>query len=320
MIEKAMVLLAFLNRPDIENELIKAITSGISNLINNVGPERYIETFLGYSKHKGYLPLTEKRINLSFDCDLEGDIHALPTLLELLDTYDFTASFACIGKLIERYPTSHHSIIDHGHEILNHTHTHPDHRIFNPDHSFQTLSNESKKREILLCHETCRELLDYEPIGFRTPHLGGTYTKTMYPILDDLGYRYSSSIVATRTPYFGAPFLEGRIIEFPLTPSLDNVFQYLHTWYLYRSPRSTYTEEHFCTLLKKAINVGIELGVYINFYFDPIDVVKMRCFEEILDIINDEYNGNDFTYSRLLNDLIRCDSHNPRSEEVKVKC
>ena len=46
-------------------------------------------------------------------------------------------------------------------------------------------------------------------------------------------------------------------------------------------------EGEFLELFKEITRLGQKSGAYMNFYFDPMDVVKMKCFEEMLSLIKD---------------------------------
>ena len=183
-------------------------------LITRTMPRWYTRQFMSFNNFnaKGSKPY----LTLSFDCDLREDIEAYPSLIKLLAKHKIKASFAVVGKWIEQYPEEHKFLLAEGHEIVNHTYTHPNNPHFNPHKRFTELSYEEQKEEIQRFDEVCQELLDYQPVGFRIPHL--CHTQTIYPILKELNYRYSSSTIATRTPNFGMPYAEDDITEFPLSP------------------------------------------------------------------------------------------------------
>ena len=125
---------------------------------------------------------------LSFDCDYEKDVKALPQILDMLEQYRIPASFACIGKWIEKFPEIHRSPLDRGHEITNHTYSHPDNEQLDPDRRFNELSRREKREQIEKCHKVCKELLNYEPAGFRTLHFGRLFSEKDYQILKELNY------------------------------------------------------------------------------------------------------------------------------------
>ena len=77
---------------------------------------------------------------MSFDVDFTGDVSALPHLLDVLSSYSFKVSFACVGVWIEKYPEKHIKILEEGHEIINHTYTHPNLRKLPPSKIREQLS------------------------------------------------------------------------------------------------------------------------------------------------------------------------------------
>lgn len=223
---------------------------------------------------------------LSFDCDLEHDYEAMPLLLETLDKHSLKASFACIGKWIEKLPEIHKNIVDQGHEIINHSYTHPSNIHFHPQERFNQLSTNEREIEIAKADHTINDILGYKPIGFRTPHFGGAHTKDIYTILKRLGYKYSTSTIAIRTPDYGNPFLmnEG-IWEFPLSIDASYILSGFGTWRRFRGPKSKHThktEKKFFDQLKWVIDIGINTNSYINVYFDPGDIILLKYLKEFL--------------------------------------
>jgi len=261
----------------------------------NINPKFIVSKFLEKQSKMNNFDSTV--ITISFDCDLKEDVEAYPYLLKLLDKYNIKASFACVGKLIEMYPKEHALILEKGHEIINHTYTHPNHKVFNPNKKFNKLSFKEQKEEIMKCHEVCEKVLNYTPVGFRTPHFGGLHTENVYKILEEMGYLYSSSTLALRTHFFGKPYKIGQIIEFPLSPSPKYPLSCLETWGIWRAPKKKYTEEEYYKLFKWLLDLAIDNKLYLNFYFDPMDVVKLKYFEGLLSLIS---NFKTFCYKDLI--------------------
>lgn len=257
-------------------------------LIMSTFPRWYVKKFMSFNR----LNTPKPYATISGDCDLKGDIEAYPYMINLLDKYDLKACFAVVGKWVEICPKEHKLLVRKGHEIINHTYTHPDNPVFNPKMKFNKLNYEKQKEEIVRADEACREILNYEPIGFRTPHFGGMHTPSVYKILEELGYKYSSSTIATRTKNFGMPFREGKIWEFALSPSPKYPFIWLISYDIYRGPKGYpyhYTEKEFYELFEELVQLGIENNSYLNFFFDPIDVIKMPYFEKILSILKENF-------------------------------
>ena len=264
----------------------KYLSYGLENLITLTIPRWYVKNFMSFNNLK--LDGSKSYLTISFDCDLKEDIQAYPDLIAILDKHGIKASFAVVGKWIEMYPEEHKLLLREGHEIMNHTYTHPNNPYFNQNMRFNELSYEGQKEEIKKFDDVCKDILNYEPVGFRTPHFGGFHTQSVYSILSELNYKYSSSTIATRTKNFGMPYMENEIIEFPLSPCPKYPFSCLETWALYRAPKRRYKNENeLFELFKEIVELGEKSGSYLNFYFDPMDVIKMGCFEEMLSLIKD---------------------------------
>lgn len=226
-------------------------------------------------------------LTLSFDCDFRKDCLALPDLIGILSQYSFLASFACVGKWIEKYPSQHALIVDENHEIINHTYSHPDNEESNPKQRFNLLSKQQKKEEIIKCHQASSSVLGYEPRGFRTPHFGRQHTADIYDILSELGYAYSSSTSAYLCTSQGLPFIsKNRIWEFPLTNCPRHPRTIFDSWHCFTHPEALHKHEgEFLNLFKELIDNAIIHQSYINIYFDPSEMVKRKSLRLLLDYI-----------------------------------
>jgi hypothetical protein len=260
----------------------------ISYPITLLFPEAYFNSF--------YNNLKKRKINwngkktcfsLSFDCDNRADIEAIPRVLDILSSYTIKVSFAVVGLWVERFPKIHKKIIEAGHEIMNHTYSHPNNEELNPNKFFNTLSIREQREEIVKCHNTCKEILDYEVRGFRIPHFGNLYTESIYPILKELEYTYSSSTIAVRTPHFGLPYHVDGILELPLSACPKHPFGIFDTYHSFDRSRFKWHRKDFFDVFKKLVAKGIETGAFINLYFDPQDL-KYFDFGGVLDYINEK--------------------------------
>lgn len=255
-------------------------------------PEKFLKSIYQKNLNQPSKWSTKACLTLSFDCDYEEDVSAFPELLKILDNYKFKTSFACVGNWIERFPAAHSKLLEYGHEIVNHTYSHPDNEILNPGRKFRTLPLDEKLLEITQCHEVCRKLLNYEPIGCRIPHFRNLFSDDIYQLLERTGYRYSSSTWITRSQHQGMPFQAANgIWEFPLSTCPKHPFTVFDTWHSFNSKRLAYrlvhnTEEEYFALFKKLIDWGIETNSYINVYLDPLDIPKMKYFQQLCDYIS----------------------------------
>lgn len=254
----------------------------VKMFITTFCPNLFFKVFYGYAQNLKCLH--SACVTLSFDCDHTLDVKALPKLIELLCSYDLKASFACVGKLIEKFPKEHLTIVENGHEIINHTYTHPFNEELKSFKKFNKLTIDEQKLEIIQCHQVCRDVLDYEPIGFRMPHFGIQYTDTIYDILSEIGYAYSSSILGVKSPTFGIPYIVKGIIEFPVITCPKHPFQAYDTYHAFRSRITSHGKDDFYEVFKTLIEFGIKNNIYINIYFDPQDVIKLN-FEKFLEYL-----------------------------------
>ena len=250
-------------------------------------PNKFFTAFYRYAID---LKKISNTATISFDCDHLADVEALPELLQILHSYDIKVSFACVGRFIEKYPRLHTKIIENGHEIINHTYLHPS--------RFDRLSITEQKYEITQCHNVCQELLNYEPIGFRIPHFAKSHNASIYEILSELGYVYSSSILAVKVARVW-PYSVNGILEFPIVTCPKHPFQAFDTYHAFRSHITSHkNEETFYEVLKELIEFCECEGLYLNIYFDPQDVMRFDNFERFLGCLKERM------HLRTFNDMI----------------
>ncbi len=256
-------------------------------IITAVFPRLYVKRW--YAKNTGVHSWNGKKacMTLSFDCDYSKDVLSLPLILRILKQRSLAASFACVGKLIERYPVEHRQILEGGHEIMNHTYTHPNHEELNPGKKFNNLSIGEKKDEIEQCHRACQTLLGYSPIGFRTPHFGNLHTDTVYGVLRETGYAYSSSIALARTERRdGLPFLRQGIREFPVSACPEHPYGVFDTWHALKRGCGRHAEKGAWEAeFRRLVNIGIETNSYLNVYFDPQDAAEEEAFPKMMEYL-----------------------------------
>lgn len=252
----------------------------VREFVHRVSPEEFFVKFMNLQVN----PFTTAAYTLTFDFDFEADIKAFPALLDALKAYDIKAGFAVIGKFVEKYPDIHKRAVDEGHEIINHTYTHPDNPHWSPDRFFNKLGYQEQKEEIYKAHEIFFNVLGIETIGFRTPHYGNLHTESVYDILDELGYKYSSSTAACATDGFAAPYRhKHNIVEIPTGCSLHFPMAIFDSWNMLRKKNPFIGNDQafvgeFCETMAmiKANNL------YLTHYFDPYDIVQNGKLEGIL--------------------------------------
>lgn len=249
-------------------------------IIHRAAPEEFFKAFMS----KQHNPLNRAAYALTFDLDFESDYAAAPKLLDALKKYQTPAGFAVIGKFVEKYPDIHKRMADEGHELINHTHTHPDNPHWAPERFFNRLSYAEQREEITRCHEAILTTTGYECVGFRTPHFGNLHTETVYPILKELGYRYSSSTAACKVSGFGAPYRhENEVWEIPVGGSLPFPLAVFDSWNMLRKKRPMLPSDWaFVEEFRQTLAAVSENQWFLTHYFDPYDIVENGKLEGVL--------------------------------------
>ncbi|GGT65931.1 polysaccharide deacetylase [Streptomyces atratus] len=138
---------------------------------------------------------------------------AVPELLKMLDRHGVQATFFVPGRVAEHWPDRVRDIVAAGHELANHGYTHA---------SPTKMTREQEKRELVRGHEVLSGF-GAEITGYRAPSL--ELTVHTLDLLEELGYRYSSNMMADVRPYWH----EGTsVLEIPTSwPTNDSV----HWWF-----------------------------------------------------------------------------------------
>lgn len=255
--------------------------------VHSTFPEQYFVQFMGRQIN----PCDEATYVLTFDFDFEKDIAAFPRLLDMLKKHDIKAGFAVIGKFVEKYPDIHKRAVAEGHEIINHTYTHPDNPHWAPDRFFNKLSYAEQKAEVEQAHEAIEKILGVESIGFRTPHYGNLHTESVYPILAELGYKYSSSTAACAYKGFGAPSIHSHgIMEIPTGCSQHFPLAIFDSWNMLRKKNPFLGDDQlFIEEFKATIKAVKKQGIFITHYFDPYDIVENNKLEKMLQTLDESH-------------------------------
>jgi len=252
-------------------------------IVHRISPNEFFIKFMKKQNNPCKIPTYV----LTFDFDFESDIEAFPYLLDKLKEYDVKAGFAVIGKFVEKYPDIHKRAINEGHEIINHTYTHPDNPHWAPKRYFNRLSYQEQKDEIYKAHEVFHDILGINCIGFRTPHYGQLHTESVYDILDELNYKYSSSTPSYGTDGYGAPYVhKHNIFEIPTGCSPNFPFAIFDSWSMLRMKRPLLkSDRDFIKEFDFTMKVVKENNFFLTHYFDPYDIIENGKIDGVLSSI-----------------------------------
>lgn len=146
-------------------------------------------------------------------------------ILSLFDEKHANSTFFTVGAVVEKYAELVETIACKGHEVASHTLSHV---------SFNNLGNERIKIEIVESKKLLEQTINERVVGFRAPafEINPNAIEFVVRILENLGYRYDSSIVPSfKIPlWYGLPSasiyptriskifteIKSQIIEFPI--------------------------------------------------------------------------------------------------------
>ena len=220
-------------------------------------------------------------------------------ILDFLSDRGVTGTFFVLGDLAERHPELIRTVHQRGHEIGFHTYAHVPLTRENPER----FRDETRRSKAFL-----EDLTGAEVIGFRAPIFSLTpATLWALPILQELGFRYTSSVLPLRHPLYGFPrapqqpfrWKDFSLVEIPVPvarigpvymPFMGGVYmRYLPDFLLVRALRRQ--------------NTGAALWTYCHPYdFDPDEkFVVMREASALVSFVLWLNRGNTFrTVARIL--------------------
>jgi polysaccharide deacetylase family protein (PEP-CTERM system associated) len=118
-------------------------------------------------------------------------------ILRLFADYDVKATFFTLGWIAERYPGLVGRIADEGHEVASHGWSHV--RVTEQD--IDAFRDDVYRTKALLEDQIGREVCGYRAASYSI----GESNLWALNVLDDIGYRYSSSIFPIRHDLYGMP-------------------------------------------------------------------------------------------------------------------
>jgi polysaccharide deacetylase family protein (PEP-CTERM system associated) len=168
-----------------------------------------------YFQVSAFAPYIPRETWPSISCRVESNIDRI---LALLDNGNTKATFFTLGWIAERYPAMVRRIIANGHELASHGWAH--HRV--TDQAPHEFRDDITRAKALL------EDIGGQPVlGYRAPSFSiGRQNQWALGVLEESGYRYSSSIYPVQHDHYGMPDAprfayyprsKGGLLELPIT-------------------------------------------------------------------------------------------------------
>ena len=135
-------------------------------------------------------------------------------VLDLFDQMSIRATIFIVGDLAQKHPEIIEKAVKDGHEIGLHSHKHIPLELLNPDEF---------ERELTAAKTLLQGISGQKIDGFRAPTMSLTHkTRWAIPILQRVGFNYSSSVLPAKNPLYGWDGLPRHpfrwldsVIEFP---------------------------------------------------------------------------------------------------------
>jgi peptidoglycan/xylan/chitin deacetylase (PgdA/CDA1 family) len=198
-------------------------------------------------------------------------------LLEILEERHIKATFFTTGYFTEKRSKLMREVVKRGHEIACHGYVHQ---------SLISLDNITLKSEIIRATKILRRIAGIPPVGFRAPQC--LIDQRILDILEELGYRYDSSIHPTFIPgrYFNltapvSPYHpssdrvivhgERSILEIPI--SVTPILRLPLSWWWLRNFGSWWSKFGFNQVLSQGY-VGV-------FYAHPWEFVSCQKVDDV---------------------------------------
>jgi peptidoglycan/xylan/chitin deacetylase (PgdA/CDA1 family) len=226
---------------------------------------------------------------LVFDCDTDEDLLVVDEVDRRLAAVGIHASYAVPGELLRAGADVYRPLADRGREFLNHgsaRHCRFDAatRRYESWFFYDQLPWQTVERDVREGHAAHLDVLGRVPLGFRTPHFGTFQARgdlrRLYRLLQDLGYRYSSSTMPRRGLLTGpAPVVADGLRELAVSGRPTDPLRVVDSWSYRFAPDRRLHEGDFERDLGTLIE-DLHAGrrPVVNVYADPSQVADWPGF------------------------------------------
>ena len=147
-----------------------------------------------YFQVSAFAPYIERGDWDARECRIERN---MSVILDLLDAHETKATFFTLGWIAERYPQLVRDIVSRGHELASHGYGHQ---------RASDLSREAFAEDVGRAKKMLEDLGGVAVKGYRAPSFSiGAGNLWAFDVLQEAGYRYSSSVYPIAHDHYGMP-------------------------------------------------------------------------------------------------------------------
>jgi len=147
-----------------------------------------------YFQVSAFAPHIPRKSWTTISCRVEGNVDRI---LALLDEKQAKATFFTLGWIAERYPAMVKRIVSNGHEVASHGWAH---QLVSDQEPQEFLDDIVRSKNLL------EDISGQKIIGYRAPSFSiGSNNLWALDLLEEAGYRYSSSIYPIHHDHYGMP-------------------------------------------------------------------------------------------------------------------
>lgn len=147
-----------------------------------------------YFQVSAFAPYIARERWESIPCRVESNVDRI---LAFLDEEGTKATFFTLGWVADRYPAMVNRIVSNGHELASHGWAH---------HRVSDQNPEEFRDDIIRSKAILEDIGGQAVLGYRAPSFSiGRHNQWALDLLEEAGYRYSSSIYPVRHDHYGIP-------------------------------------------------------------------------------------------------------------------
>ena len=147
-----------------------------------------------YFQVSAFAPYIERGDWDARECRIERN---MAVILDMLDRHETKATFFTLGWIAERYPQLVREIVSRGHELASHGYGHQ---------RASDLSRDAFAEDVGRAKKMLEDLGGVAVKGYRAPSFSiGTGNLWAFDVLQEAGYRYSSSVYPIAHDHYGMP-------------------------------------------------------------------------------------------------------------------